>query len=106
MGVGASPLCCVAAPSTLSYGSDSLKLRLNVFKSIPLSTGSVFGSPDTANFTVLPALPAGLHITAADGTIFGTPTALSAVTSYTVYANNSIGGTSVSISVTVDGESG
>jgi hypothetical protein len=62
-------------------------------------------TPTTTNsptsFTVTPALPAGLTISAATGTISGTPTAAAAQANYTVTASNggSSGNTTVAIRV-------
>jgi len=53
-----------------------------------------------ATMTVSPALPAGLSLTA-NGRISGTPTAYSGLQSFTVWANNSGGSSSVTFSMEV-----
>jgi len=55
----------------------------------------------SASFSISPALPAGLVLNPADGTVSGTATAYSATSPYTVTATNTSGSSSVQISVTV-----
>ena len=94
----------VARPSGLSYGGTALQWPVNAYKEVPLTASSFLGSPDGAIFSVSPSLPSGLHINATDGTLYGTATAVTAAATYVVYANNSIGGTAISVSVVVDGK--
>jgi len=56
-----------------------------------IATTSVFAAPTvtgTKTFTVSPALPAGLTLNAATGTVSGTPTAVSTQTTYIVTATD------------------
>ena len=54
------------------------------------------------SYTVSPALPAGLSLSASTGIISGTPTAVTATASYTVTASNSAGSTTASLTITVN----
>ena len=54
-----------------------------------------------ASYIISPALPAGLSFDGATGTISGTPTALSAATTYTVTTANNGGSSTATISVAV-----
>jgi N-acetylneuraminic acid mutarotase len=54
-----------------------------------------------ANYSITPALPAGLSLNATTGVISGTPTALAPQTSYTVTATNAGGHTTCSLVLTV-----
>ena len=47
-------------------------------------------------------LPAGLSIDANDGYIWGTPTAITPATTYTIWANNTGGSASTTITMTVN----
>lgn len=53
------------------------------------------------SYTISPALPAGLSMSAATGAISGTPTTADATASYLVTASNSGGSTTASITMTV-----
>jgi hypothetical protein len=83
----------------LTYPSGDQELTLGSFGSIiPVISG---GDPDTVSIS--PALPAGLTIQNADGAIEGTPTATSAVQTYTVTATNTAGSTNSSVDLGVVG---
>ena len=68
-----------------------------VAPNVPVNTG---GTP--TSYAITPALPAGLTFNTSDGKITGTPTALSATTSYTVSVINSGGTASVTLPITVN----
>jgi len=55
-------------------------------------------------FTVSPALPAGLHLDPATGTISGTPAQATPAAVYTVEATDRLGTTSRAISLRIDGD--
>ncbi len=85
------------APSGLSYSQPAIAATMNhaVTADVPTVTGTV------DSYTVAPALPAGLFLNSSTGTISGTPTAISAKTSYTVTAANASGSTTTTIQITV-----
>lgn len=62
---------------------------------IPTVTGTV------TSFSVTPALPAGLSLDAATGTISGTPTTPVSQASYTIAAFNSAGSTTSIVTITI-----
>src|SRR6185312_12400477 len=55
----------------------------------------------TITYSVSPALPAGLSISSATGTISGTPSAASVATNYTVTATNGCSSTTSIVNITV-----
>ncbi len=61
------------------------------------------GGGDVTRYTVSPALPAGLALDPATGTLTGTPTANTPTALYTVTASNAFGSTSAGLSITVSG---
>jgi|GEM_PF-81606 len=62
----------------------------------PTSTGTV------TVYTVSPALPAGLVLNTSTGVLSGTPTVVSASTTYTVTASSANGSTSTTLNITVN----
>lgn len=85
------------APSGLSYSQPAIAATMNhaVTADVPTVTGTV------DSYTVAPALPAGLFLNSSTGIISGTPTAISAKTSYTLTAANASGSTTTTIQITV-----
>ena len=63
----------------------------------PTNTGGT-----STSWSISPSLPAGLSFDTTTGTISGTPTALSAITTYTVTATNAGGSCSATIKITVN----
>ena len=55
-----------------------------------------------ASFSVSPALPAGLALNTSTGAVTGTPTAVTALATYTVTATNSGGSANVGLQITID----
>ncbi len=55
-----------------------------------------------ASYGIAPTLPDGLTLDTSNGTISGTPTAVSASTSYTITATNSAGEAMVTLTITVE----
>jgi uncharacterized repeat protein (TIGR01451 family) len=87
------------APSNLTYSTSSAVYTVGtaITPNTPTSSGGNVGS-----YSVSPALPAGLSLDTVTGVISGTPTAVTALTSYTVTATNTGGSTTVGISITVN----
>src|SRR5260370_32267887 len=84
-GGGAPPQ---SAPSNLSYASPVV---LTVGVQAPTISPTVTGSVIT--YSISPALPGGLSLSASTGIITGTPFAELAATSYVVTAQNAAGST-------------
>jgi Putative Ig domain len=83
-------------PSALSYSAPPAFVVMQPIAPLqPTVTGAV------SSFSVNPALPAGLSISAATGTISGTPTAVAAQANYTVTASNPSGTTTTQVSIAV-----
>jgi len=85
-------------PSGLAYTSTAAVYTQGTAIAPDNPTSS--GGAVTA-YTVVPALPAGLTLNPTTGVISGTPTAVTAVASYTVTASNSAGSTTATLSITV-----
>jgi hypothetical protein len=89
-----------AVPANLTYsGSPYIFISNSLITPIaaPTNTGGA-----VTNYSVSPALPAGLTLNAATGAITGTPTSTSASTTYTVTATNGFGNTQTTINITVN----
>jgi len=85
-------------PGGLSYPTPNLYTKGTVITSLnpTVSGGTV------TDYSVNPALPAGLSISITTGIISGTPTVLATAASYTVTATNSGGSTTFAVSITVN----
>lgn len=85
-------------PTNLVYAQAAIKAMVGqaIAADAPTVTGNV------SAYAVSPALPAGLTLNIATGAISGTPTAVSAQTSYTVTANNASGSTATVVQITVN----
>jgi hypothetical protein len=84
-------------PSALSYTPSTISGTVGTAISslTPAVTGTV------TNWSVNPALPAGISISTTTGVISGTPTAVSASASYTVTATNGTGSTTATVTIEV-----
>jgi alpha-tubulin suppressor-like RCC1 family protein len=87
------------APGSIAYPASALVCTLG--------TACSLGAPGTSGgavvtYSVTPALPAGLTLDASGGGIVGTPTVLSAATSYTITATNSGGSATATVTITVN----
>ena len=87
-----------AAPSSIVYNPSSSTLTIN---SQMNSVTPTAGGGAVQSWSISPPLPAGLSIGTLNGTIFGTPTAISNSTVYTVTATNlgGFGNTTITIQV-------
>ena len=63
----------------------------------PVNTGG-----EVSGYEISPALPNGLSIGSANGTIWGTPTVAAVNATYTIWGNNSAGSSSTTISIKVE----
>jgi hypothetical protein len=97
-GSGGSSAPAVTAPSGLAYSPGTLVLTKGT--AMAAVTPTCAGSAPIA-YGVNPALPAGLTLDGATGTLSGTPTALAAQAGYTVTASNSAGSTTATLTITV-----
>ncbi|MEC7351103.1 MAG: putative Ig domain-containing protein, partial [Candidatus Thermoplasmatota archaeon] len=90
---------------TLSYSPSTLVLTKNNQSSdLPLSA-TLTGSGDITSWVINATLPAGLNFGTSNGTIWGIPTvSQAAATTYTIWANNSGGSTSATITITINDE--
>jgi hypothetical protein len=85
-------------PTNLVYPQTSI--TATVGQAIATDTPGVTGT--VTSYSVSPALPAGLNISASTGAISGTPTGVTAQASYTVTAANSAGTTTATVQITVN----
>src|SRR5436190_706041 len=85
-------------PSNLSYISpNTFTKNMAIVNLNPTIAGGTASS-----YSILPSLPAGLRSKESSGKITGTPTVVSAMTTYTVTALNSGGSTSFDLVITVN----
>ena len=78
----------IVSPPVFSYAGPNVYTKGTAITAL---SPAVSGGGPITSATISPALPAGLSI-GSDGTISGTPTAVSAAATYTVTATNSVGG--------------
>ncbi len=105
----------VTASNAVGSGSTTLSLRVNDIKPAPSYTPSsvvwikgnaVSIAPANSggvaqSWSITPALPTGLSFNPTSGAISGTPTLLSAASSYTITASNSAGSASTSVVISI-----
>ena len=110
-GGGGNPSGAVQPPSGLSYSQANSVLQVGLGFFGTGNMPSYSGGPATS-FTIAPALPPGLHLIGSSGdtqgaptntigAIWGTPTAVSKQTTYTVTASNAAGSTSAQLIIAV-----
>ena len=89
---------------TLSYSPENLTLTKNQASSdLPLNA-TLTGSGAITSWEISPALPGGLSFGTSNGTIWGTPTTIRSLRTYTIWANNSGGSSSATVNITVNDE--
>ncbi|MGB0313131.1 MAG: putative Ig domain-containing protein, partial [Poseidonia sp.] len=89
---------------TLSYSPSTLVLTINTSSSdLPLNA-TLTGSGTITSWAISPALPNGLSFGTSNGTIWGTPTSLMTLKTFTIWANNSGGSSSATVNITVNDE--
>ena len=89
---------------TLSYSPENLTLTKNQTSSdLPLNA-TLTGSGAITSWAISPALPSGLNFGTSNGTIWGTPTTIRSLRTYTIWANNSGGSVNATVNITVNDE--
>ena len=86
-------------PSDATYVPDTYTFTKGTSDSTSIPTTN--GGP-VVSWEIHPTLPNGLSIDSSTGQISGTPTTLSTIQTYTVYANNSGGSATTTIDITVN----
>lgn len=89
------------APSGLDYTTTAGAYTVGTAIADNPKSALTLGTGTTATYTVSPALPAGLALDSATGTISGTPTAAKALTTYYVKATTDYGFTTKAITIVV-----
>jgi hypothetical protein len=89
---------------TLSYSPENLTLTKGQSSTdLPLSA-TLTGPGTITSWAISPALPSGLSFGTSNGTIWGTPTSLMSLKTFTIWANNSGGWSSATVNITVNDE--
>jgi alpha-tubulin suppressor-like RCC1 family protein len=89
---------------TLSYSPNALVLTKGQQSSdLPLDA-TLSGPGEIMSWQISATLPAGLNFGTSNGTIWGTPTSLMTLKTFTIWANNSGGTTSATVNITVNDE--
>ena len=89
---------------TLSYSPQNLTLTKGQASSdLPLNA-TLTGSGAITSWAISPALPSGLTFGTSNGTIWGTPTSLMTLKTFTIWANNSGGSVNATVNITVNDE--
>ena len=89
---------------TLSYSPENLTLtKGQTSTDLPLNA-TLTGSGTITSWAISPALPSGLSFGTSNGTIWGTPTSLMTLKTFTIWANNSGGSSFATVNITVNDE--
>ena len=89
---------------TIAYSPENLTLTKNQTSTdLPL-TATVTGSGTITSWAISPALPSGLSFGTSNGTIWGTPTSLMTLKTFTISASNSGGSVNATVNITVNDE--
>jgi Putative Ig domain len=91
-------VAAIPPPSNLVYPQTMIDATVGtaIAPDTPTVTGTV------AQYSISPALPAGLRLDTQAGTVSGTPTASAAQASYTITASNTTGNTTAQLTITVN----
>jgi hypothetical protein len=91
-------VAAIPPPSNLVYPQTTINATVGtaIAPDTPTVTGSV------AQYSISPALPAGLQLDPQTGTVSGTPTAAAAQASYTITAGNTTGNATAQLTITVN----
>jgi hypothetical protein len=89
-----------AVAPIIQYAGSQFAFSAGVAGTVPAPTRS---GEQVMSWSVSPALPAGLELNQADGSISGTPNAANAATNYAVTATNPVGQSTVNVTITVGG---
>jgi hypothetical protein len=86
------------APSNLTYPQPSITAAVGqaIVADAPSVTGTV------TSYSVSPAIPVGLNISASTGAISGTPISVTAQATYTITAANAAGSTTATVQIAVN----
>ena len=88
-----------AIPTGINYNPSSFTLTVG---SEMTSVTPTFGGGAVDSWTVSPSLPAGLSIGSSNGTIYGTPTTITAFGTYTITATNLGGSGTATVTIQVN----
>lgn len=88
------------APAVLSYSAGTAVFTKGV--GITPDAPSMSGGTVASYYSIAPALPAGLALSSNTGVVSGTPTAVIAMTTYTVSAYSPSGGVTATLTITVN----
>ena len=89
---------------TLSYSPEDLTLTKGQASSVLPLNATLTGSGAITSWAISSALPSGLTFETSNGTIWGTPTSLMTLKTFTIWANNSGGSSSATVNITVNDE--
>ena len=93
-------LYVTGAPGDISYSDLSGAKGAAITSAIPtITSNGTTGS--VTSWAISASLPSGLTFESSNGTIWGTPTVELSLTTYTVWANNSVGSSSTTVNITI-----
>ena len=89
--------CVAIPPSALMYSSGPISVKVGeaIPTLMPMLTGTA------SSFSISPALPSGLTLSTSQGVLYGVPTAVSAMKTYTITATNGSTTSQFTLSITV-----
>ena len=94
-------LLITGAPGDIAYSDISGSIQAPITPTTPTFTNtSTSGSIST--WEIDPSLPTGMNFGSNNGTIWGTPTVVVSGDVFTIWANNSVGSKSTTVTITID----